>query len=88
MLEKNRAKRQNQPTKAGRAEATIAGGPPCVVTSVKSVQFLDHSCVILSSLKIVVIFDNTSADFVLISTGTDVISKMTTILKELRIGQL
>ena len=39
---------------------------------------------ILSSFKIVVIFNNTSADSVLISA--DVLLKMTTILKELRIA--
>ena len=48
--------------------------------------FLDLSCTILSSLEIVVIFNNTSAEFVLISAN--VWSKMTTILKELRIGLL
>ena len=49
-------------------------------------MFLDRSCAILSSFKIVVIFSNTSADFVLISAN--VLLKMTTILKELRIEQL
>ena len=49
-------------------------------------SFLDHSCVILISFKIVVIFNMTSADFVLISV--DVVQKMTTILKEMRIAQL
>ena len=48
--------------------------------------FLDRSCTILSSFKIVVIFNNTSADFALISA--DVLLKMITILKELRIVQL
>ena len=48
--------------------------------------FLNRSCAILSSFKIVVIFHNTSADFVLISA--DVLLKTTTILKELRIAQL
>ena len=48
--------------------------------------FLEHSCAILSSFKIVVIFNMTSADFVLISA--DVLLKMITILKELRIAQL
>ena len=41
--------------------------------------FLDRSCVILISYKIVVIFNNTSADILL---------KMTTILKELGIVYL
>ena len=41
--------------------------------------FLDRSCMILSSYKIVVIFNNTSADILL---------KMTTILKELGIVYL
>ena len=45
-------------------------------------SFLEHSCAILSSFKIVVIFNTTSTGFVLI------ILKMTTILKELRIAQL
>ena len=40
------------------------------------------SCAILISFKIVVIFNKTSADFVLISA--DVLLKMITILKELR----
>ena len=39
--------------------------------------FLEHSCAILSSFKFVIIFNDTSADFILI-----------TILKELRIAQL
>ena len=50
------------------------------------VLFLDRSDGILSSFKIVVIFNNTSADFVLISA--DVLLKMITILKELRIAKL
>ena len=53
---------------------------------VKVRSFFEHSCAILSSFKIVVIFNNTSADFVLISA--DALLKMTTILKELRIAQL
>ena len=48
--------------------------------------FLEHSYAILSSFKIVIIYNNTSADFVLISA--DVILKMITILKELKISQL
>ena len=44
--------------------------------------FLEHSCAILSSFKIVIIFNNTSADSVLISA--DALLKMITILKELR----
>ena len=47
---------------------------------------LDHSCAILISFTIVVLFNNTSADFVLISV--DVLLKSTTILKEMRIAQL
>ena len=43
----------------------------------------DHSSVILLSFKMVVIFNITSADFVLMSA--DVVLKMTTILKEMRI---
>ena len=45
--------------------------------------FLEHSCAILSFFKIVIIFNTKSADFVLISA--DVILKMITILKGLRI---
>ena len=44
-------------------------------------SFLEHSCAILNSFKIVIIFNNTSADFVFISA--DVLLKMITILKEL-----
>ena len=53
-------------------------------TKVRS--FLENSCSILSFFKLVMIFNNTSADFVLISA--DVLLKMITILKELRIAQL
>ena len=56
------------------------------VITCKVRSFLEHSCAILSSFKIVIIFNNTSADFVLISA--DVILKTITILKELRIVQL
>ena len=48
--------------------------------------FLDRSCLDLSSFKIVVIFNNASSDFVLISA--DGLFKVTTILKELRMMQL
>ena len=51
-------------------------------TKVRS--FLEHSCAIISSFKIVIIFKNTSAHFVLISA--DVLLKMITILKELSIA--
>ena len=47
---------------------------------------LEQSCTILSSFKIMVIFNTSSADVVLISA--DVIMKITTILNELRIAQL
>ena len=47
---------------------------------------LEHSCAILISFKIVVIFNITSAYFVLISA--DVVLKMTTILKEMSVSQL
>ena len=57
---------------------------PAYLPKVRS--FLEHSFAILSSFKIVIIFNNTSADFVLISA--DVLSKMIIILKELRIVQL
>ena len=50
-------------------------------TKVRS--FLENSCSILSFFKLVMIFNNTSADFVLISA--DVLLKIITILKELRI---
>ena len=46
--------------------------------------FLDRSWGIISSFKIVVIFNNKSADFALISADGTYI-KMTPILKELRI---
>ena len=52
----------------------------------KFVCFLDHSWAILSSFKMVVVFSNKSADFVLISA--DVLLKMTKFLKELRMAQL
>ena len=52
--------------------------------SIKVCSFLDHSYTILSSFKIVVIFDSTSADVVLISTNVI----LETILKELRIAKL
>ena len=52
----------------------------------KVCSFLEHSCAILSSFKIVIIFNNTSPGFVLISA--DVLLKMVTILKELRIVRL
>ena len=44
-------------------------------------SLLEHSCAILISFKIVVIFNITSADFVLMSAN--VVLKMTTILKEM-----
>ena len=46
--------------------------------------FHEHSCTILSSFKIVIIFNNTPADFVLISA--DVLLKKISILKELRMA--
>ena len=49
-------------------------------------SLLEHSCAILSSFKIVVIFNIISADFLMVSV--DVVLKMTTILKEMRIVQL
>ena len=40
----------------------------CAMVLLKSVHFLkEHSCAILSSFKIMIIFNNKSADFVLIS---------------------
>ena len=47
---------------------------------------LEHSCAILISFKIVIIFNTTSADIK--TKSADVILKMTTILKEMRISQL
>ena len=47
---------------------------------------MEHSCTILSCFKIVVIFNNTSAEIK--TTSADVLLKMTTIFKELRIAQL
>ena len=52
----------------------------------KVCSLLEHSCAILMPFKIVVIFNITSADFVLMSA--DVVLKMTTILKGMRIVQL
>ena len=54
-----------------------------VRTKVRSL--LEHNCTIIS-FKIVVIFNITSAVFVLMLA--DVVLKMTTILKEMRIAQL
>ena len=54
--------------------------------SSKVCSLLEHSCAILISFKTVVIFNIISADFVLMSA--DVVLKMTTILKEMRIAQL
>ena len=56
------------------------------IIEAKVCLFLEHSCAILSSFKIVIIFNNTSADLVLISS--DVILKIFTILKELRISNV
>ena len=55
-------------------------------TDVKVRSLIEHSCAILISYKIVVNFNITSADFVLMSA--DVVLKMITILKEMRIAQL
>ena len=49
-------------------------------------SLLEHSCAILISFKIVVIFNTTSADIK--TKSADNILKMTTILKEMRIAQL
>ena len=54
---------------------------------IKVRSFLEHSCAILSFFKIVVIFNSTSADFVLISANA-ILTVNDTILKELRIAQL
>ena len=52
----------------------------------KVLLFLDRSCGILTFFKIVVIFNNTSAEIK--TKSADLLLKMTTILKELRIAQL
>ena len=52
----------------------------------KVLSLLEHSCAIIISFKIVVIFNITSADFVLMSAN--VVLKMTTFFKEMRIAQL
>ena len=52
----------------------------------KVCSLLEHGCAILSSFKIVVIFNNASAEIK--TKSADVLLKMTTILKELRIAQL
>ena len=57
-----------------------------LIMSTKVRLFQEHSCAILSSFKIMIIFKNTSADFVLISA--DLLLKIIIILKELRIVQL
>ena len=49
-------------------------------------SFLEHSCAILSSFKIMIIFNNTSAKIK--TKSTDVLLKMITVLKEPRITQL
>ena len=49
-------------------------------------SFLEHGCTILSSFKIVIIFNNTSAEIK--TKSADLLLKMITILKELRILQL
>ena len=49
-------------------------------------SLLEHSCAILISFKIVVIFNTTSA--YIKTKSADVILKMTTILKEMRFAQL
>ena len=54
--------------------------------STKVCSFYEGSCRILISFKIVVVFNTTSADFVLMSA--DVVLKTTTILKEMMIAQL
>ena len=53
-------------------------------TKVRSL--LEHSCAILISFKIVVIFNTTLAEIK--TKSADVILKMTIILKEMRIAQL
>ena len=57
-----------------------------VYTYTKVRSFLKHSCAILSSFKIVITFDNTSDEIK--TRSADVLLKIITILKELRIAQL
>ena len=57
-----------------------------VYTYAKVRSFLEHSCAIVSSFKIVIIFNNTSAEIK--TKSADVLLKMITILKELRIVHL
>ena len=57
-----------------------------ILSGTKVRSLLEHSCAILISFKIVVIFNTTSADIK--TKSADVILKITTILKEIRIAQL
>ena len=59
---------------------------PVQIVLSKVRPFLEHSCAILSSFKIVIIFNITSAEIK--TKSADVLSEMITILKELRIAQL
>ena len=52
----------------------------------KGRSFKEHSCAILSSIKIIIIFNNTSAEIK--TKSADALLKMIIILKELRIVQL
>ena len=52
----------------------------------KVCSFLEHSCAILSSFKIVIIFNITSAEIK--TKSADVLLKIISILKNLRIAQL
>ena len=56
-----------------------------LVTVIKVLSLLEHSCAILISFKIVVIFNTTSADIK--TESADVVLKTTTILKEMGIAQ-
>ena len=84
-----------------KVEEDIKPGKSCAITKcivfkapilrtfpqlLKVRSFLEHSCAILSSFKIVIIFDNTSSEIK--TKSVDVLLKMITILKELRITQL
>ena len=66
-----------------KIETPLNGKKHCV-SRVHS--FLEHSCTILSSFKIVIIFNNKSAEIK--TRSAEVLLKMITILKELRIAQL
>ena len=56
------------------------------IIEAKVCLFLEHSCAILSSFKIVIIFNNTSAEIK--TNSADILLEIITISKELKIAQL